>query len=159
MIFKHISLTVLICSLFAGTSLLAQQPIPTFAFQTLDGKPFDHTQVDLRRPAVIIRFDPYCDHCEQQAAWIAGAAASFKDIQLIFVSFIDEPEAIASFQQRYFGKTDLPLLHFLRDPDYQFEEFFGYTNDALNIYLYKPGQKRLKYFGHEQEAATLLKFL
>lgn len=140
-------------------TLPAQSPIPNFTFLTLSDQPFTQAQIDLTQPALIVHFDPYCDHCEQQAEWIAEASASFRTRQLIFVSLLDEPAAIEEFQTRYFGEGEWPQLHFLRDPEYRFEQFFGYTDDALNIYAYRPGEKRLKYFGKEQPAEVLLKYL
>ena len=163
--YPHIPSALRLPLLIAGllwwglSPLAAQQAIPNFSFFTLDNQAFTQERIDLKKPALIIRFDPYCEHCEQQAEWIAGAAASFRDMQLVFVSFIDEPEAIEAFRERYFGEGSWRHLHFLRDPDYRFEEFFGYTDDALNIYAYRPGEKRLKYFGKEQPADILLKYL
>ena len=139
--------------------LQAQSPIPTFSFQTLEGEEFTQNQLPADQSVLIMRFDPYCEHCDQQAEWIAAAAASFQDIHLVFVSFLDEIDAIKDFQQRHFGEVELDHLYFLRDPDYQFEEYFGYTDESLVLYLYQPGKKSLKYFGKEQPAEVLLKFL
>ncbi|RMG56673.1 MAG: hypothetical protein D6722_26125 [Bacteroidetes bacterium] len=138
--------------------LSAQSAIPNFSFLTLDGEPFTQAQIDLDKPALIIRFDPYCEHCEQQAEWIAEAQEAFQHVQLIYVAF-EEVGPISEFRDRYFGEGEWPNLHFLRDENYQFEEFFGYTEEYLNVYAYKPGAKRLKYFGEEQPAEVLLKYL
>lgn len=151
----------LIFVLFFGFQqvLTAQSPIPDFQFLNLDGESFTQAQLPQDQPVFIMRFDPYCDHCDQQASWIAEAEESFKDVHMVFVSFLDEVEAIQDFQQRHFGETQLEHMYFLRDPDYQFEEYFGYTDESLVIYLYQPGKKSLKYFGKEQPAEVLLKFL
>ena len=139
--------------------LLAQSPIPAFSFQTLEDEPFTQEQLPQDQSILIMRFDPYCEHCDQQAEWIAEAADSFKDIHMVFVSFLDEPDAIQDFEERHFGEVELNHLLFLRDPDYKFEDYFGYTDESLVLYLYKPGKKSLKYFGKEQPADVLLKFL
>jgi peroxiredoxin len=149
-------------SLLMGVSLLsvrAQSPLPEFSFESMDGKAFTLENLDQTRSVLLMRFDPYCDHCDQQAEWIAEAADQFENIQLVFVSYLDEQEAIEAFRERHFGESGLTELYFLRDPNYQFEEFFGYTDDSLNIYLYQPGKKKLKYFGEEQAADILLTFL
>ncbi|MEM7374023.1 MAG: redoxin domain-containing protein [Bacteroidota bacterium] len=139
--------------------LVAQSPIPAFQFLDLNGETFTQSNLPEDQPVFIMRFDPYCEHCDTQAQWIAEAEEQFKDIHLVFVSFLDEVDAIQDFQTRHFSDTQLEHLHFLRDPDYQFEEYFGYTDESLVIYLYQPGKKSLKYFGKEQAAEILLKFL
>ena len=140
-------------------SLRAQSPLPNFAFESLEGEAYTLENLDQTRSVLLMRFDPYCDHCDQQAEWIAEAADQFENIQLVFVSYLDEVEAIEAFRDRHFKESGLAELYFLRDPNYQFEEFFGYTDDSLNIYLYQPGKKKLKYFGEEQAADVLLTFL
>jgi thiol-disulfide isomerase/thioredoxin len=150
---------VLLFALLTALSAQAQIAFPPFVFQDLSGAPFSADQLDPNKPTFVMYFDPYCDHCDHQAEWIAGAAEQFEDVQLVFVTLEPETEAIEAFRQRHFGKVDLPYLYFLQDTEFRFEEFFGYTDDAVNIYLYSPGRKQAKYFGEEQEAGVLLKFL
>lgn len=150
-------LAVLIGSYQAAIS--QSNNIPFFSFYDLEGNVFTSEKVSTEMPTMIMLFDPYCDHCSQQASWIVEQESNFKDVQLIFVTIEPETEAIASFKEKHFGKSGLKHVHFLQDRDFAFETYFGYSDDAINIYLYKPGQRRPKYFGEEQEASTLLKFL
>lgn len=138
----------------------AQVSLPAFSFYDLEGEPFTYEQLDPERPVFVMMFDPYCDHCRTQAANIANEPEKFlqKDVQFVWVTLEPEAEAIVGFREEFFGDSGLDV-HFLQDQDIRFEAFFGYTDDPVNIYLFKPNGKRPKYFGEEQEAATLLNYL
>ena len=149
-----------ILSLFAiFPSSFAQIQFPAFAFTDLSGNAFQHTMLDPNKPTMIMFFDPYCHHCHQQAEWISEAEDDFKEIQLIFVTIEPEKEPIVEFKQKYFKESKIEHVHFLQDLDFRFEDFFGYTDDAVNIYLFHPDKKQAKYFGSEQKTEILLKFL
>jgi thiol-disulfide isomerase/thioredoxin len=143
--------------LFAG-ALQAQTQIPYFAFKDLNGKTFTRDMLRQDLPVMIMLFDPFCDHCDQQAQWIAQAASKFQNVQLVFVTIETDKQHIEAYRKRNFGTARLPYLYLLQDTELKFDVFFGYTDDSLNIYLYKPGQKG-KYFGQEQPAEVLLKYL
>lgn len=139
----------------------AQVSLPAFSFYDLEGNAFSYSDLDAERPVFVMMFDPYCDHCQTQANHIAEAADRFraKGVQFVWVTLEPEAEAIAKFKESHFGESGLKDLHFLQDKDIRFEEFFGYTDDAVNIYLFRPDGKRPKYFGKEQDATVLLKYL
>ena len=137
----------------------SQIQFPAFTFTDLSGKVFQHTDLDPNKSTMIMLFDPYCHHCEQQADWIHEAEENFKDVQFVFVTIEPEKEPIIAFKEKHFENTQLEHLYFLQDLDFRFEDFFGYTDDAVNIYLYHPNKKQAKYFGSEQKTEILLKFL
>ncbi len=151
--------TLLIALLLGMTSLQAQVSFPAFSFQDLEGNTFTPAQLDASKSTMIMLFDPFCDHCEQQADWIAAAADQFTDVQFVFVTLEPEIEYIEAFKEKHFGKSGLKHLFFVQDVNVAFETYFGYTDDVVNIYLYKPGKDRPKYFGEETPAADLLKYL
>ena len=155
---KLSSLILLFFSLSLA-SLQAQIYVPSFYFTDLEGEGFTNASLVQDIPTMVMLFDPYCEHCDQQAEWIAGAAEELKHVQFVFVTIEPEVEPIKAFKERHFSKVDLPNLHFLQDLNFKFEDYFGYTDDAVNIYLYKPGKKQPKYFGKEQKAEVLLKYL
>lgn len=144
--------------LFSVTASFAQT-IPWFSFKDLSGKTFTRDNLDLSKPVFIMFFDPYCEHCETQAKNIAQSASRFQNIQLVWVTIESDVKAVNTFRDTHFGRSGLTKLYFLQDTEYKFERYFGYTEDAVNIYLYKPGVAKLKYFGSEQTAAELLKYL
>ncbi len=157
MIFR---LSTLIFFLLVSTQVaFSQIEFPSFYFTDLDGQAFTPANLDLEKPTMIMLFDPYCDHCDHQAEWIAGAAEQFKEVQFVFVTIESEKKPILDFKERHFSEVDIPHMHFLQDLNFKFEDYFGYTDDAVNIYLFKPGKKQPKYFGSEQKAEILLKYL
>lgn len=133
--------------------------LPTFSFFDLEGQVFTNKKLNPELPTMVMLFDPYCDHCDTQASSIAEAQEKFMDIQLVFVTIEPEVDPIKAYRDRHFGESELEHVYVLQDKDFMFEGYFGYSDDAINIYLYKPGEKKPKYFGKEQEAENLLKFL
>lgn len=131
--------------------------LPYFSFYDLEGNPFTNESIDHTLPTMVMLFDPYCDHCDLQADRIQAEAKQFTDKNIIFVTIEPEIEPIKDFANRHFAESGLQHLYFLQDKDFVFESYFGYTDDAVNIYLYRPGKKQPKYFGKEQEVAELLK--
>lgn len=156
---RYLILPSLLLLLSFSYSLNAQVVLPNFSFSDLEGEPFSNTDLDLSKPVFVMMFDPYCDHCETQASNIAEQAEKFEHVQFVFVTLEPEVSAITGFRDKYFGETNIDKLYFLQDNDVAFESFFGYTDDAVNIYLYHPDRKKPKYFGEEQTAAVLLEYL
>lgn len=159
MIFRLSRAAIFSVLLLSGIALQAQLTVPSFYFYDLEGNGFTNSNLIQDKSTMIMLFDPYCDHCDHQAEWIAQAADQFKEIQFVFVTIETEKQPILDFKERHFGKTTLSNLHFLQDKQFKFEDYFGYTDDAVNIYLYKPGKKQPKYFGSEQKPEILLKYL
>ncbi|MEZ4827312.1 MAG: SCO family protein [Bacteroidia bacterium] len=151
---------VIFLGIVGTTTTLAQTNyLNPFSFYDLEGKVFTQENVKTDMSTMVMLFDPYCDHCSKQASLIAAAEKSFENVQLIFVTIEPETDVVKKFRDEHFGKTQLKHVFFLQDKDFAFETYFGYSDDAINIYLFKPGQRKPKYFGEEQEVSTLLKFL
>jgi hypothetical protein len=149
----------LLLLIVATAPLQGQISFPAFAFQDLEGNEFTPAKLDANTATMIMLFDPFCDHCETQATWIAEQADKFKNVQFVFVTLEPEVKYIEEFRDRNFGETDLDKLYFVQDVNVAFESYFGYTDDVVNIYLYHPDRKRPKYFGEETPAEDLLKYL
>lgn len=147
----------LLALLMSGMQAFAQKQLPPFSFQDLDGNRFTREQLTENRATLVLFFDPYCDHCAKQAEWIAADADAFKEIQLLWVT-TEEAAPTKEFEQKYFAKVALPYLHVLRDPDFLFDGFFGYS-EVPSIYLYNAKGQRVKSFNKETPTNILLKFL
>lgn len=156
---RYFILSSLFFSFVFTASLNAQIVLPAFEFTDLEGESFTPAQLDLDKPLMVMMFDPYCEHCEKQASWIAEQADKFENVQFVFVTLEPEVAAIQNFKEKHFGETGLDKLYFLQDTNVAFESYFGYTDDSVNIYLYHPDRKKPKYFGEEQAAEVLLKYL
>ncbi len=132
------------------------QTFPKFLLYTLDGKPY--TDKDLppaARGRIILFFDPYCDHCQKQAALLRQEAAKLQGIQLLWVSTETE-EALKTFQKEHLA--GLPGMIVLRDKDFRFDSFFGYSV-APTIYVYDKAGKLKAIHREEVPTTTLLKDL
>ena len=156
---KRISLFYTLVFFLMAGSLQAQMRVPAFSFTDLEGNAFTNAELDQSKPIMIMLFDPFCDHCDKQASAIAENAEQFKDVQFVFVTLEPEVSYIEDFKNRHFGESGLEHLYFLQDTDVAFEGYFGYTDDVVNIYLFHPDRKNPKYFGEEQTAEVLLKYL
>lgn len=150
------TLGILLLSLATAFGQLA---LPDFSFSDLEGNTFRASDLDQNESVLIMYFDPWCEHCNQQAEWIAERADAFRDIQVVFVSFEPELQTLKDFRSRHFSQGNWPNLYFLQDKDFQFENWFGYTDDPLYIYCFKPNGRPGKYFGEEQRPEVLLNFL
>lgn len=154
---KVTNIAVAIGFFLAGTSLMmAQLAVPEFTFTDLEGQAYTSGNLDESQSALIIYYDPWCEHCNQQAEWIATKESEFRNIQILFITFEPEQEPIRTFQEKHFSNGNWSNVVFLQDLDFMFESYFGYTDDPLYIYCYKPNGRNGKYFGEEQPAEVLL---
>ncbi|MCX8111628.1 MAG: redoxin domain-containing protein [Bacteroidia bacterium] len=132
------------------------QQFPRFLFYTLEGQPF--TDKDLpppQRGRLVFFFDPYCDHCQKQASFMRENASSLKDVQQIWVS-TETMEAIRKFQETYLKA--LPNTFVLRDKDFKFDSFFGYSVPPT-IYVYDRTGKLRGVYREEVPVSRLLQDL
>lgn len=153
---KSITLLAIILTAWATTAH-AQKELPDFVFTDLEGNAFtrSHLQGDL--PTIAIFFDPYCDHCDQQAEWITEAASRFEEVQMIWVTTEEQAPSV-DFRKRHFDNTSLKHVYILRDTEFMFDGYFGYS-EVPSIYLFNKAGKRVKSFTKETPADVLLKFL
>jgi thiol-disulfide isomerase/thioredoxin len=138
-------------------SSIAQQKFPEFSFMDLNDKSFTSKNLKTKLPVIAIFFDPYCSHCEQQAQWIREAESEFQDVQLLFVS-TEEKEAIAVFKEKYFNGTTLKHVYFLKDTEYQFDGYFGYS-EVPSMYIYNQKWLKVAEFHKETEAEKMIESL
>ena len=153
---KHPVTKILLLVLFAGLpfSIFAQQQLPEFSFLSLEGEKFSSENLKNNLPVITLYFDPYCDHCEQQAKWIRAAENHFQNVQLLWVS-MEQPEAVTEFKNKYFKGSTLKHLHFVLDTEYQFDKYFGYS-EIPSVYIYNQKWLRVAEFHQETEAEKLL---
>jgi thiol-disulfide isomerase/thioredoxin len=156
---NHQITKLILLLLLIGLSLTvtAQQKLPEFSFTDLKGELFTQEKLDSSLPVIAVFFDPYCDHCEQQAKWIREAEEQFQEVQWLFVS-TEEIDAIAEFETKFFTGTSLSHLYFLKDTEYQFDTYFGYS-EVPSMYIYNQKWLRVAEFHQETEAAKILENL
>ncbi|MEM9721883.1 MAG: redoxin domain-containing protein [Bacteroidota bacterium] len=139
---------------FSGVQ--AQQSLPQFSFSDLDGKAFTYAQLRSDIPTIVFFFDPYCEHCQQQATWMKEAKNELTNVQQIWVT-TEEPIAARDFGEKYLG-GDWDNVHILIDKQFLFDGYFGYSQ-IPSIYLYNNQGQQVKAFDKETPADVLLRFL
>ncbi len=146
-----------------ATVLWAQQQqgkapffLPPFQFYTLDDKPFTDKDRDPNKALIIFYFDPYCEHCQQQTEWITQKPEVFKNTQLLFVS-TETKAAIQQFYEKYLKGKGLDVV-MLKDKEYMFDNYFGYTV-APRIFIYDKKGHYVKDFTREVDAEVLRRYL
>ena len=156
---KRLTYIFLGISMVMGQSFLlqAQNSFPSFQFTDLEGKAFGNLQLEEEKATIAFFFDPYCDHCAQQAQWISEAPEKFKEVQMIWVS-TETPESIKEFAEKYFDLEKWKYVHFLVDTQFAFDSYFGYS-EVPSIYLFNKNGQRVKAFTRETPADILLRFL
>ena len=114
-------------------------PLPEFSFMTMDGKPFTNKDIKFKHKALIIYFDPGCNHCQHQAEEMSLAINQFNFTKLFFVS-ISATEEIIKFQKKYFNGTK--NVTFLQDAERKiFYTFKNVTTTPTTIIYNKSLQQ------------------
>lgn len=147
---------LVVMSMMGMAGAVAQQMLPKFSFTDLSGKPFHYTQLQAEMPTLVFFFDPYCDHCQQQATWIKEAKSQMGNIQQVWVT-TEEPIAAEDFMNTYLG-SDWNNVHVLIDKKFLFDGYFGYS-EIPSIYVYNKDGQRVKTFNKETPTDVLLRFL
>ncbi len=137
-------------------SLVAfSQSLPDFNFQAADGSKVTKSSLVQGKPLIVFYFDPFCDHCQEQAQIVKDNAGKFNDINMIWVSWEEHTENKA-FHEKYLSKIKHAVV--CKDDNYKFDTWFGYS-EVLSIYCYNSNGERIASFSNEQPADVLLKSL
>ena len=158
---KKMKNAILLSAILLGLGLsgLAQKNLPAFMFEDLKGESFTSLSLKSDMPTIVIYYDPWCDHCATQASWIAEEADQFKEVQILFVTNTDtDGEGSREFYKKHFGESGLEHVHFLLDPNFYFDGYFGYS-ETPSIYVYDKDRKRVKSLTKETSAEDLLAYL
>ncbi len=151
---------LIVASFFLYISLFnviqAQEKLPEFQFTDLQGNIFSYAQLQADLPTIVFFFDPYCDHCQQQATWIKEAKNKFAEIQQVWVT-TESAEPAKEFQEKYLG-DGWNHAYILLDKQFLFDGYFGYS-EIPSIYVYNKDGQRVKAFNKETPAEVLLRFL
>ena len=146
----------IISVVFLLSGVQAQQSLPQFSFSDLDGKTFTSAQLRSDIPTIVFFFDPYCEHCQQQATWMKEAKNQLTNVQQVWVT-TEEPISARDFGKKYLGEG-WDNVHILIDKQFLFDGYFGYS-EIPSIYLYNNQGQRVKAFNKETPADVLLRFL
>lgn len=152
---KRVFTLTMLLFLFAA----AQAQVPNFSFKGLNGQAF--TQANLKKgfSTIVIFFDPWCDHCEQQAKWIAAAPDKFRNTNILFVTTEPQKEASVNFRDKFFGKSGMTNVHFMIDTEFRFDAYFKGYYEVPSILIYNKEGKHVKTLNKETPAEQLAALL
>ncbi len=150
-------LSLIVFTGFVSFTAQAQKKMPAFTFEDLNAKPFTNANIKQGLSTIVFFYDPYCEHCAQQADWIRESEAAFKNTNLVWVS-TEDLQPIQEFKNAHFGGSALDKLYFVRDTKWKFDTYFGYTV-APGVYLYNKDNVLLKSYNKETPAIDFLKEL
>lgn len=129
--------------------------LPDFNFQGLDGKRVTKESLPANQPVIVFYFDPFCDHCQQEATWINENPDLFKGVTLLWAAW-GELADIKEFPQKYLPNGPKDMI-FTRDDKFEFDNYFGYSN-VPTVYVYNSKWVRTATFDKETKPEILVKF-
>lgn len=129
------------------------QTIPTFSFQTMNGKPYSKDSLKPNTPTVFIYFHSTCDFCQHEAKSIRENIEQFKNIQLVFIS-IEPIEDIEAFSREY-DLNNQTNTTFLYDSTDSFSGQFDATSIPY-LLIYDRNQKLIKKHKGQYKAENIL---
>ena len=111
---------------------------------------------DIKGKAVLVFFQPDCDHCQREAEQIQQNLHAFKDYQLYFISDAALPQ-IAAFAQKY-KLAGNPSIHFSQTTISDIMRTIG-SVQLPSVYVYSSEGKLIKSFNGETPVAWILSVL
>ncbi len=158
---KRIALLPLLMLLVG--SLLAQcpkekagTPFPEISVTGVTGQKLTTSMLPVGQPIVIIYFDPFCDHCEQQAKWIKEKIDAFRGVTIVWITW-GELEDMKNFAAKNFAGVTKSDMVFTKDTDYAMDSWFGYS-EVPSIYIYNKERVRTMCFSKETPVEELVKW-
>ena len=144
----------------AENSYKGPADLPEFTFQSVLGAPVTKETLVKNKPVIVVFFDPSCEHCQQEATWIAAEIEKFAGINLLFVSW-GKKEDIIGFAEKYFGavknKVAPGMLNFTMDTKYKIDAWFG-DSPVPSIHIFDKTWKHSQSFFNEAAVVELLKW-
>ena len=131
------------------------QTLPTFTAYSLDRSKISAVSL-AGRPAVLLYFDPDCDHCQREADEFSQHAATLAEAQVVMLSSAPVP-ALKTFAKahRLNSLTNLQVAHVDRLAAY---ETFGFTS-VPDVLVYHADGTLSKHFRGETSIAAIAKCL
>ena len=128
--------------------------LPSMQIRMLDGNTLEAKTI--KGPAVLILFQPDCDHCQNEARQFREYLSAFKNYSLYFVSSGAIPE-IEKFSVDY-------KLSGIENVAFGFTTVENILNNfgpiqAPSVYIYSEQEKLVQKFNGEVDISVILKYL
>jgi len=127
---------------------------PEFTMQLTDGKIFSSASVKKGEPSMVIYFSPTCDHCQNFISAIIKDMQSFKNYQIILVTYVDISE-VKKFEEDYHLNdykniiarsegTEFKVRYFYDVGTFPFTAVYDKNKNLVNIFRKPPTMNELK---------------
>lgn len=139
---------------FNNVSAQKTKAFPKFDLLRTDSSHFKSSSVKNGEPAMLIYFSPTCDHCRQFISDLLKNMQSFKQYQIILVTYIDLPE-IKKFENDYQLKkykniitgtegADFTVRYFYNVGTFPFTALYNKNKTLVAVYRQPPSLDKLK---------------
>ena len=137
--------------LFGLISCNSKSDLPEVPVRYLDGTSQDMSDID--GPAIVVLYQPGCDHCQRAAAAVEQNLESFSDYQVYFVS------SASVYENQQFANTyklnNQPNFHFGTTLGEYIVNTFG-SIPTPSFYIYSEDEVLLKKFIGETPIEEIL---
>jgi|GEM_PF-6721195 hypothetical protein len=117
----------------AAQDFQARVELPAFSFTQINGRPFTRDSLAPAQPVVIMLFDPDCEHCQEELAWMQTTMPAFSSTHFLLVTPADRTVVIPFVRNK--GLDVWPHARVLfTEPD-DFLQAFG-TLKMPSLYCY-----------------------
>lgn len=121
-----------------STSVLAQS-IPPFKMLLTNGKTFSVSDLPKRKPVVIIYFSPDCEHCQTLMNAFFKKVNSFKNAEVIMVTFRPVSEVV-DFEKSYKTNKYSNIVVGTEVPAFFFKMYYNLVNTPFTVLFDKQGK-------------------
>jgi len=118
--------------------------VPPFSITRVpDSSVFAKADLQKRKPTMIMLFSPDCEHCQHETKELQANIDSFKNVQIIMISFLDY-ELVKKFYDEY-NIASYPNITMGRDSKFFLGTFYK-IKSYPSIFLYNKKGKLLTNF-------------
>ena len=129
---------------------------PVFNLQLTDSTNFKSSSLKKNSPVILIYFSPTCDHCQVYLSGILKNIESFKNFNIILVTYVDLAE-VKKFETDYHLKaypniiagtegTNFKVRYFYNVVTFPFTALYDKNQNLAAIYRQPPSIDKLKNF-------------
>lgn len=130
--------------------------IPTFSIRQPDSTWFNNTNLNLKKPVLILYFSPDCGHCQLETEEIISKIKDLSNLQIIMVT--SRPfEDMARFAEYYKIKR-FPTIKIGNDPSRKISRFYDVKFTPFSA-LYDKKGKLIKAYEQEINMEELIGFV
>lgn len=126
--------------------------LPEFSFLNSKNQRITPASLPVGQPIVVFYFDPFCDHCKEQAKIVTPDAAKFGKTTFVWVS-LGEMEDNETFKKE--NLKSFPRAFVCNDTEFKFDSWFGYS-EVPSVFIYNNERNLTARFDKVSSAKDIL---